>query len=351
LKRSKILSFLLASVMLLTAFVIPASKASAEIDLSEFNLSTHQKYYLRLLGSLARADYYEHDILASVTLSQAIYEGGWGRYSLPVGGNNLFGIKAYHTWDGQVYDPQEHMLYDSYQDFVTTKGQSYVNKYSAWRAHENWAESVDVHSSLFLNESQYAAVIGEKNYKTMVRAIVDGGYCTDNGYAETVIKLIEQYGLTHYDDITPDEDGVVAITARKERAYLDIGDSYTIPLTVYPQEAVPSSIKWESDTPNVATVDENGNVTAIAHGTAFITATLENGREACCIVYVDCNATIIDDDVFVYASPTSSTHYDRIYRGNPVKVLTDAIYVNSNGEDVLAVKGYNRKNVLVTGYV
>lgn len=304
-----------------------------------------------MIGSLSRADYYETDILASVTLAQGIYEGGWGRYSLPVGGNNLFGIKAYSTWSGMVYDQNEHLLYSSYEDFTIAKGQSYINKVSAWRAHESWAESVKVHSSLFLNESKYAAVVGETDYAVMAQAIVDAGYCNDNGYADTVIELIEQYGLTEYDDLTPDSDGIVAITTEQERARLDIGETYTVPLTYYPAGKTPSSVVWASDNTSVATVDQNGKVTALAHGTTLITATLENGREACCIVYVDCNATIIDKDVYVYASPTSATTYDKIYRGEGVKVTSDAVYTNSSGEKLMAVKGYNRKGELVNGYV
>ncbi len=336
--------------MLISAFIIPLHSAAA-IDLSDTNLSTHQKYYLRVLGSLARADYYETDILASVTLAQAIYEGGWGRYSLPVGGNNLFGIKAYSTWSGMVYDQNEHMLYNSYEDFTIAKGQSYINKVSAWRAHKSWAESVSVHSSLFHNESKYAAVVGEKDYSVMAYAIVDAGYCDDYGYAETVIKLIEQYGLTEYDDLSADEDGIVAVTAPQERVWLEIGETFTVPLAYYPSDKIASSVVWASDDESVATVDENGVVTAKAHGMTLVTATLENGREACCIVYVDCNATVIDKDVTVYASPSSSASNGEIYRGNTVKVTSDTVYTDASGNKMLAVTGYSKKNTLISGYV
>lgn len=350
LRKLRILSLLLAVSVLFAVFAVPM-EASASVDLSGTTLTTHQKYFLRVLGSLSRADYYQNDILASITLAQAIYEGGWGRYSLPVGGCNLFGIKAYNTWSGMVYDQNEHILYKSYEDFVITKGQSYINKVSAWRAHENWAESVDVHSALFINESKYAAVVGEKDYKVMAKAIVDAGYCNDNGYADTVVALIEQYGLTEYDNLTPDEDGVVAVVTRQERKHLNIGESFAVPLTYYPSTATSNSVTWASDNPAVATVDQEGNVTAVAHGKTLITATLANGREACCIVYVDCNATVIEDDVTVYTSPTSTSTYDKIYRGEGVKVTSSSVYVNANGENMLAVTGYNRKGALVSGYV
>lgn len=348
-KRS-ILSFLLVAAMLFTVFCVPFS-ASAAVDLTNTNLNTVQKYYLRLIGSLARADYYQTDVLASVTLSQAIYEGGWGRYSLPVGGNNLFGIKAYNTWPGRVYDQRTSMLYESYDDFVLSVGQSHVNTISAWRAHKNWAESVAVHSNLFIQETKYAKVIGEKDYAVAAREIVNAGYCDDDGYAETVIKLIEQYGLTEYDDLTPDEDGIVAITTDPERKLLDIGETYTVPLTYYPAETTASAISWASDNEEVATVDENGVVTALSHGMTLITATLANGREACLIVYVDCNATIIDKDAEIYKSASVNSETDgKIYRGTAMKVTDETKIYDGEGNAFYKVEGFNSKGVYVSGY-
>lgn len=349
-KRSRYISFLLAALMLFTAFAFPFY-TSAAIDLSGHYLTTGQKYFLRVIGSLSRADYYETDVLASVTLAQAIYEGGWGRYSLPVGGCNLFGIKAFSAWEGMVYDQSTSMLYASYDDFLFAEGQSHLNTVSAWRAHESWAESVSVHSSLFLNESKYAAVIGEKDYKTATQAIVDAGYCDDDGYVQTVVNLIEQYGLTEYDDITPDEDGVVTVVTKQERKLLSVGETYTVPLTYYPESSVPSSVTWESDDTSVATVDENGNVTAVSHGMTLITATLANGREAACIVYVDCNATVIDKDAEIFVTPSANASTNgKIYRGNALKVMDTSVYTDSDGNRFYKVSGYNSKGTLVSGY-
>ncbi len=349
-KSLRIISFLLVAVMLFAALAMPFS-VSAAIDLSNTSLNTVQKYYVRLIGSLARADYYQTDVLASVTVSQAVYEGGWGRYSLPVGGNNLFGIKAYSTWGGMVYDQRTSMLYASYEDFVLATGQAHVNTISAWRAHKNWAESVSVHSNLFIQETKYAAVIGEKDYKVAAREIVKAGYCDDDGYADTVIKLIEQYGLTEYDDLTPDSDGVVAVTTDPERKYMEIGETYSVPLTFYPADATASSVVWASDNESVATVDEFGNVTALSHGMTLITATLANGREACLIVYVDCNATVIDKDADIYQTPSAEAQTNgKIYRGTAMKVVDETVYSDSDGNKFYKVEGLNSKGEYVRGY-
>lgn len=350
LQRSRYISIFLALLLLITSVVCPLH-TSASVDLSGQNLTTVQKYFLRTIGSLARADYYQTDVLASITVSQGIYESGWGRFSLPVGGNNLFGIKAFFTWTGKVYDQSTDMLYASYDDFLLSAGVSHVNTVSAWRAHDNWAESVGVHSALFHEESKYAAVIGEKDYKTCAQAIVNAGYCSDSGYVAMVCNLIEQYGLTEYDNLTPDSDGIVALVTTPERKSLEIGETYTVPLAYYPSDKTPSSLTWASDNPEVATVDENGVVTAVAHGMTLITATLANGREAALIVYVDCNATVIDYDMTVYsaASKTSSAK-GMIYQGSAIKVTDETIYTDVSGNKFYKIKGHKSNGTLIEGY-
>ena len=55
------------------------------------------------------------------------------------------------------------------------------------------------------------------------------------------------------------------------------GDSETLTATVTPDNATNKAVTWKSSDPTVATVDNNGKVTAIKKGTATITATTEDG--------------------------------------------------------------------------
>ncbi len=348
--RNRFISLFLAFLLVFTAISFLAVPAGAELNFSGLNRA--QQYYVRLIGSHARADYYETDVLASVTLTQAVYEGGYGAYSLPVGGNNIFGIKAYSSWGGKVYSLATNTLYNSYSDFLVGLGLLRSNEVSAWRAHDSWGESVRVHSTLFTESSKYAAVIGEKDYKKALQAIVDGGYCNDDGYVEQSIKILERYGFDYYDDLTPDEDGIVALTADTERVFLTYGQTHSLSITYYPADKTPSQITYASDRPDIATVDEAGNITAVSHGMALITATLANGREACCIVYVDCNATIIDETVNVRETPTAdATSLGKIYRGWTVKVASQTVYVDEQGNEYTYIKGCNSKGEIVKGYV
>lgn len=67
---------------------------------------------------------------------------------------------------------------------------------------------------------------------------------------------------------------------------LNVGDTFTITATVKPDNATDKSVTWSSSNTSVATVDENGVVTAVSEGTATITATASNGVEASCTVTV-----------------------------------------------------------------
>ncbi len=63
-----------------------------------------------------------------------------------------------------------------------------------------------------------------------------------------------------------------SITLATDSAELEEGDTLSLTATVLPEEAEDRTVKWESSDPSVATV-EDGLVTAVAPGTATITAT------------------------------------------------------------------------------
>ncbi len=343
-KKTGILALLLAVLMILSVMAIPFQVKAVDYS----GLDKPKSYFMRTIGSLARADYYKNDILASVTLSQAIFESGWGDSSLAVGGKNLFGVKAFMNWRGKVYDQGTSMIYSNYDDFLVSVGQSRYNEIAAWRAYSTWMESVDNHSAVLL---QYDGVPGEKDYKIVYEKMVEGGYCSDAGYADLGCKIVEDYDLTTYDDLTADEDGIVAIIANRDSLFLEIGDTFELQLTTYPENLTPSVLTWESDDESIATVDENGKITALSHGMTLITATLKNGREACCIVSVDCNGTVMKNDVYVYTQPDSNSNRNGyIDSGSSVWVDDSKTYSDSLGNLYYWIKGYNANGKLVNGY-
>ena len=73
---------------------------------------------------------------------------------------------------------------------------------------------------------------------------------------------------------------VETVTLDKEALVLFVGETaVALTATISPDNATNKNITWTSSDPNVATVDENGNVTAIAVGTATITVKTEDGNK------------------------------------------------------------------------
>ena len=79
---------------------------------------------------------------------------------------------------------------------------------------------------------------------------------------------------------------VTSVKLSKSKKSLNIGDTFTLTATVKPNNATDKSVTWSSSDTSVATVDENGVVTAVTEGTATITATASNGVKADCTVTV-----------------------------------------------------------------
>ncbi|MBD5323614.1 MAG: leucine-rich repeat protein [Bacteroides sp.] len=64
------------------------------------------------------------------------------------------------------------------------------------------------------------------------------------------------------------------------------GASGVLKAHIYPENATDQSVTWSSSEPEVATVDESGNVMALKQGMTIITATTANGLSAECMVTV-----------------------------------------------------------------
>ena len=69
---------------------------------------------------------------------------------------------------------------------------------------------------------------------------------------------------------------VEQITLDSNEGVLTVGNSVTVTATVTPDNATNATVNWTSSDETVATVDSNGKVTAVAAGSATITATSES---------------------------------------------------------------------------
>ena len=148
-------------------------------------MTPEQRAFIDRVGKAAQAD---NALLPSLTIAQAVLESGWGRSELAQKANALFGIKAGSAWKGPRYSKKTTEYIDGEQVEIT----------AAFRAYGSWEESIADHASL-LRGSRYKAVQGERDYKRACRAVHAAGYATGPDYADKLIRLVEQYGLTAWD--------------------------------------------------------------------------------------------------------------------------------------------------------
>ena len=128
--------------------------------------------------------------------------------------------------------------------------------------------------------------------------------------------------------------GPVAVTGvalNKTSTSIEAGQSEQLTATVEPANADDPSVTWSSSNTAVATVDQNGNVSAIAAGTTTITVTTTDGNKtASCAVTVTAPAAPIEVNsislksattISIGASETLTVTYDPV-DANTNKALT-----------------------------
>lgn len=79
---------------------------------------------------------------------------------------------------------------------------------------------------------------------------------------------------------------VSSISLSESSLNLEKGSSAQLTATIAPTNATELSVRWVSSDDSIVTVDQNGNVSAVAEGTATVTAYASNGLSASCNVTV-----------------------------------------------------------------
>ena len=79
---------------------------------------------------------------------------------------------------------------------------------------------------------------------------------------------------------------VTSVTIDQPDQELTVGQSVQLTVTIAPDTATDQSIRWSSEDESVATVDQNGFVTAIAEGDASIKASSDSGHCGECLITV-----------------------------------------------------------------
>ena len=121
-----------------------------------------------------------------------------------------------------------------------------------------------------------------------VATVDDNGLVTAIATGETTITIHTQDGNKTATCTVTVGIPVTDITLNHEALTLAPKDTITLIATVQPDDADNKNVTWTSSNPAMATVNNDGLVTAIANGEAIITASTQDGsKKTTCIVNVD----------------------------------------------------------------
>ena len=118
-------------------------------------------------------------------------------------------------------------------------------------------------------------------------ATVKDGLVTAKNPGQCIITATSADGKVKAECIVNVTIDIKDITLNKNSITLNKGKNETLEATISPDDTTEDkTVTWTTGNKNVATVDQNGKVTAVDAGTTTITATTSNGKTATCKVSV-----------------------------------------------------------------
>ena len=173
----------ISTLMLLTScsslFTTVVSKSPGDIS----KAANDSERYLLTYYPVAVEQMHLHGIPASITLAQALLEGGAGRSELVKEANNHFGVKADKRWSGKSYSKWDN------------------GRMCEFRVYGSARESYEDHSKFLTTNSRYAFLfeLRKTDYKGWAKGLKKAGYAEDKEYPQKLIGLIERYNLQKFD--------------------------------------------------------------------------------------------------------------------------------------------------------
>lgn len=151
-----------------------------------------KKQFIENVASLviAENEYRKNPLFNSVVIAQACLETGFGKSSLMIKANAIFGIKATKAWKGKVYNSKTKECYN---------GVTNVTIDACFRAYDSFADSISDYFDLICKNSRYKKAINSSSPEECIKAIKDGGYATDPKYVDSILKIIKSNKLEQYD--------------------------------------------------------------------------------------------------------------------------------------------------------
>ena len=123
---------------------------------------------------------------------------------------------------------------------------------------------------------------------------------------------------------------VSSISLNESKVTLMVGGTSKLTATVLPENASEKSVSWTSSNEGVATVDDNGLITAVAEGSATITCTANDGSG----VSATCTVTVQSSTVYVSSITLNATEKDLMIDDEPFQLVATILPSNATNKSV-----------------
>lgn len=210
---------------------------------------------------------------------------------IPVGSGKPTGRTVSVTTDTYNYcSGQQSMLIDASSTSRVSlnvkapveAGKSYRLK--VWYKTENVAGGSGVYFRSSLphpsdSQKNVAGPNSTKVYGTNDWTMQQGFITVPNGYDKFLIELFleNSTGKVWFDNVQLEEyDGITGLTLEPTAMTMTVGEMKPLTLNVTPSNLQSPDVIWSTSDQNVATVDNNGNITAVAAGVATVTVATQD---------------------------------------------------------------------------
>ena len=193
---------------------------------SSYQGQTPAQQFLNKIIPAAQQATEGQDVYTSVMIAQAALESAWGQSALASEPNhNLFGVKG--NYNGQSVNM--YTLEDA-------GAQKYYGIYDNFRKYPSYKESMDDYVDKIINGIKGAPMFYAGAWKSRTNSYQDatryltGRYATDTAYYAKLNRIIEQYGLTKYDNgvVTKTNNSVVASNVSTQSGATAANGYYTV---------------------------------------------------------------------------------------------------------------------------
>ena len=189
------------------------------------------------------------------------------------------------------------------------------------------------------NNSDYNVTLNIKNYKS-IDGTIEVYPSAPAGYYEFVffydgVEQFRQKFTIHEQTVS-----VSSVVLNYTTLNLRPSDQTQLIATISPSNATDKTITWTSTNPSVASVDSDGNVTALSSGTTVIRASTSNSA-----VFATCLVGVTEPDLSL---GTLTTNPSPLNNGVEGTITFDVSTTNINNDEKLTVK---IKNVTTDSYV